>query len=347
MRLINIFFLFLLAPFIGIGIFLYGFPEAASTTSLAVDEVNRKVDYLQANLFDLQKDIVDLSDYISDQEEEYQEQVEILQRMAESSQQKKQESDQIYEERILKMLGPPIKTYYSDRVEIKIFGLDELGYRGYIAKLKLFDPEVFKVVLAGDSLGEKETTLSAVQRSGAILGINGGGFYSQIDNGQKLDLPLGNTIIDGELVNGFHMSDELFFAGIQKDGNLVGGTFSDEDKLLSLNAQEGVSFLPILIQAGKPLPLPNEWKRTRHPRTIIGEYANGDLIMIVVDGRQQEWSSGVTLERLQIKLIELGVKDGYNLDGGGSTTMVYDGEILNRPSDGKPRPVVTNIVIMP
>ena len=55
----------------------------------------------------------------------------------------------------------------------------------------------------------------------------------------------------------------------------------------------------------------------------------------------------MTLERLQVKLAELGVKEGYNLDGGGSSTFVFKGEVLNRPSDGKQRPVVTNIVIMP
>jgi exopolysaccharide biosynthesis protein len=102
-----------------------------------------------------------------------------------------------------------------------------------------------------------------------------------------------------------------------------------------------------LIKAGKPQPVPEEWQSTKQPRTIIGEYANGDFIMIVVDGRQSDWSSGVTLERLQNKLAELGVKEGYNLDGGGSSTMVFKGQVLNRPSDGKERKVSNNIVIMP
>jgi len=69
--------------------------------------------------------------------------------------------------------------------------------------------------------------------------------------------------------------------------------------------------------------------------------------MIVVDGRQSDWSSGVTLERLQDKLAELGVKEGYNLDGGGSSTFIFKGQVLNRPSDGEHRPVVTNIIIRP
>ena len=69
--------------------------------------------------------------------------------------------------------------------------------------------------------------------------------------------------------------------------------------------------------------------------------------MIVIDGRQNDWSIGVTLETLQDKLLELGVKEAYNLDGGGSSAMYYNGKILNQPSDGKERPVVNNIVIMP
>jgi exopolysaccharide biosynthesis protein len=48
-----------------------------------------------------------------------------------------------------------------------------------------------------------------------------------------------------------------------------------------------------------------------------------------------------------VKLLDLGVIDAYNLDGGGSSAFVFDGRVLNRPSDGSERPVVNNIVIMP
>lgn len=69
--------------------------------------------------------------------------------------------------------------------------------------------------------------------------------------------------------------------------------------------------------------------------------------MIVIDTRQGNWSIGVTLENLQDKLLELEVKDVYNLDGGGFSAMPFNGRILNRPSDGKERPVTNNIVIVP
>ncbi|NLB17161.1 MAG: phosphodiester glycosidase family protein, partial [Syntrophomonadaceae bacterium] len=210
--------------------------------------------------------------------------------------------------------------------------------------LKLYDPSVVRVILGKDELGSLETTSSAVKRTGAILGVNGGGFFN---SGKKI-LPIGNTVVNGKLVTGFNPSNgDVFFTGISKSGKLIGGKFYDEESLTRLNPQQGVSFLPILIKGGQPQPVPKEWETTKQPRTIIGEYANGDFILIVVDGRQSDWSSGVTLERLQNKLAELGVKEGYNLDGGGSSAMVFKGKVLNRPSDGKQRSVSNNIVIVP
>lgn len=341
--------LFLLAPFLGSAACLIGFDKKVQALALPVQDINNEVNSLGEDLFALRDRAAAMSDTIIEQEKEYQEQQRILQELAARSHEYKQDSDQIYEERILAMLGPPIDSYRSDRVEIKVFKLDELGYRGYIAKVKLFDPRALKVVLGKDTLGQTETTSSAVARTGAILGINGGGFYSSVQGGKTRIMPIGNTIIDGKLVNrDFSPSNgEVFFAGIDRNGKMIGGRFYDKASLMSLNPWQGVSFLPILIKNGQPLPVPKEWETTKQPRTIIGEYANGDFIMIVVDGRQSDWSSGVTLERLQIKLAELGVKEGYNLDGGGSSTFVFRGKVLNRPSDGKERPVATNIVILP
>lgn len=341
--------LFLLAPFLGLAASLVGFDERAQALAFPVQDMNNEVNSLGEGVFTLRNQAMAMSDAAVQQEKEYQEQQKILQELASRSQEYKQDSDRIYEERILAMLGPPIDSYRSNRVEIKVFRLDELGYRGYIAKVKLFDPKAVKVVLGKDTLGQTETTSSAVARTGAILGINGGGFYSSVQGGKTRIMPIGNTVIDGNLVNrDFSPSNgEVFFAGTDRNGKMIGGKFYDKESLLALNPWQGVSFLPILIKNGQPLPVPKEWETTKQPRTIIGEYANGDFIMIVVDGRQSDWSSGVTLERLQIKLAELGVKEGYNLDGGGSSTFVFKGKVLNRPSDGRERPVATNIVILP
>ncbi len=347
MRLVNLLIILVFAPFIGLGMALAGFGRQAEELGLPLDRMSRPVEAAEKEAASLQQSVSSLNLSAAEQERRYREQESFLGRLAVKSEAQKEMSDQIYEERILAMLGPPIGVHRSSRVEIKVFKLDELGYRGYIAKVKLFDPSAFKVVLAGDRLGEKETTGSAVARTGAVLGINGGGYYSAVKDGRQLAYPIGNTVIDGKFVGGFTADDDVFFAGIRKNGKFIGGTFSTYGDLARLDPWQGVSFLPVLIKEGRPLQVPRQWATTRQPRTIIGEYANGDLIMIVVDGRQSDWSSGVTLERLQVKLAELGVKEGYNLDGGGSSTFVFKGNVLNRPSDGRQRPVVTNIVIMP
>ncbi len=342
--LIIIVFIFLLGPFIGPGVAIMGIDNYTNQMSLPAQEISQNIEHLETSISTLHQNAVTVSETAAELEKEYREQEQTLEELASISQGHKEMSDQIYEERILAMLGPPIDSYISDKVNIKVFKLDELGYRGYIAKVKLFDPEAVKVVLGQDQLGSSETTSSAVTRTGAILGVNGGGFYSSGDQIR----PIGNTVVDGEFVNGFHPSNgDVFFAGISRNGDLIGGKFYDEESLTRLNPQQGVSFLPVLIKDGQPQAVPREWETTKQPRTIIGEYANGDFILIVVDGRQSDWSSGVTLERLQYKLAELGVKEGYNLDGGGSSTMVFKGKVLNRPSDGTQRAVANNIVILP
>ncbi|MCD5407553.1 MAG: phosphodiester glycosidase family protein [Desulfotomaculum sp.] len=351
MRLINIFFIFLIAPLIGVAVAFADFDQRVQVLALPLVEIDQPVKIAENNLIDLQKNIDYIYQTIVEQEKIFQEQQQILHQLAQKTEEQARLSDHVYEERILAMLGPPIRTHRSKRVEVKVFKLDELGYRGFIAKVKLFDPTAFKVVLAQDKLGESETPGQAVARTGAILGINGGGFYNFIQDGREYTLPIANTVIDGKLINGFHYptgpNEDVFLAGIRRDGTLFGGVFYNEPDLMAAKPWQGVSFVPILIQGGKPVTLPEKWQRTKEPRTIIGEYANGDFILIVVDGRQADWSSGVTLERLQIKLIELGVKEGYNLDGGGSSVFIFNGEVLNRPSDGKQRAMATNIMIMP
>ena len=71
----------------------------------------------------------------------------------------------------------------------------------------------------------------------------------------------------------------------------------------------------------------------RHPRTAAGVRADGTLLFVTVDGRQPEWSVGMTCDELADLLLELGATEAVNLDGGGSTTMAAGERTLNRPSD--------------
>ena len=167
--------LFLLAPFMGLGASLVGFDEKAQALALPVQDINNEVNSLGESVFALRESARVMTDTIVEQEKEYQEQQRILQELASRSHEYKQDSDQIYEERILAMLGPPIDSYRSNG-EIKVFKRWAEVPRLH-SQVKLFDPGAVEVVLGKDTLGRPETTSSAVARTGAILGINGGGFF--------------------------------------------------------------------------------------------------------------------------------------------------------------------------
>lgn len=345
MRAANVFLLFLIAPVVGLLIALSGFVQLSEGLLLPVQRLEPAVSSLEHEMYQVHHQAGFVRQSVEEQEQQYAEQQRILTQLAKKSRQQKQFSDEVYEQRILDKLGSPIREHLSERVEVKVFKLEGIGYRGVMAKVKPLDPQVLKVV---HQPGPGETTSAATRRTGAILGVNGGGFYRVVQDGKTYTLPIGNTMVDGKLVDGFQPSrEDIFFAGFNDQGKLVGGICYDRNDLNNLGARQGVSFVPILIQNQRPVSIPVQWKNTRHPRTVLGEYANGDLLFIVVDGRQSPWSSGVTLEDLQITLIEFGIINAYNLDGGGSSSLVFNNELMNRPSEKSERAMATSIVVLP
>lgn len=104
-------------------------------------------------------------------------------------------------------------------------------------------------------------------------------------------------------------------------------------------AEDVVAGLPRLIKNGK---IDITWEQeksskafveTRHPRTAAAKLKDGKFLMITVDGRQPGVSVGMNLNELAEYLLSLGAIDAMNLDGGGSTTMFLDGNVVNQPSD--------------
>lgn len=77
----------------------------------------------------------------------------------------------------------------------------------------------------------------------------------------------------------------------------------------------------------------------RAPRTGVGQLRDGRIVLVAVDGRQPGYSVGLTNFQLAQALVRLGAVTGMALDGGGSTAIAFDGALLNRPSDGRERPV--------
>jgi hypothetical protein len=110
--------------------------------------------------------------------------------------------------------------------------------------------------------------------------------------------------------------------------------------LLMLDGRELTDWTDERIVAG--------FDTTRHPRTIIGTDAQGEIWLVTVDGRNPTLSLGMSFAELRRLSRRLGLRSALNLDGGGSTTMWVAGEIVNHPSDpGGPRKVSDAILVVP
>jgi hypothetical protein len=104
------------------------------------------------------------------------------------------------------------------------------------------------------------------------------------------------------------------------------------------NVPEALGGGPIIVRDGKPVFRSFEGFTTdqlapRHPRTGVGQLADGRIILVAVDGRQPGYSTGLTNFELALTMMRLGAVTASGLDAGGSTTMAFDGKLLNRPSD--------------
>ena len=108
---------------------------------------------------------------------------------------------------------------------------------------------------------------------------------------------------------------------------------------------------PILVRDRKPIfraleDFGSYHLNRRHPRTAIGQRADGRIVMVVVDGRRAGYSAGMTNFELAQTMIRMGVVTASALDAGGSSTMAFDGELLNRPSDtGGERMVAESLLV--
>jgi len=352
---VNKFFAFLLAPALG---FLVAFSWAnpvdklqMEALKLPVEQSNEQATALREKL-DETKDqishaeelIDDIRDRTEKEQKDLEKQNKHIDNLLAASKSQTQKSADVLDTILSNMLGNPIGQSFGKNSTVKVYSLEEAGYRGYMAKVRLNNPQALKMVLANNSVKSKgETTSHAGKRTGAILAVNAGGFMA--DKSGYLT-PLGITVVDGK-IRTFSNNSNLSFVGFNNKGHLVGTKITTQQQISQQGILQGASFLPRLLQDGKRLAIPRDWANARQPRTLIGHFDNGDLLVIVIDGRREGWSNGVTLEEAQRKLQEFHVVDAYNLDGGGSSAFYYNGKLMNKPSGGKERAVVSNLVIMP
>lgn len=213
--------------------------------------------------------------------------------------------------------------------------------------LLVHDPKRIRVVATKYLHKRGETVQEMVNDTGAVAGINAGGFVDTNWQGTGA-YPQGITITDGHLValSGSKIKPQPVIA-FTKEGQMIAGSYS-LGQLRSLHVQQSVGFGPVLVENGKTVPVTAGWDR--NPRTAIGQTKNGTVILIVTDGRYATGpdDAGATYEDVANLMLKYHAVIAANLDGGSSATMVYKGQLLNRPVDilGE-RSVATSIVVMP
>lgn len=111
-------------------------------------------------------------------------------------------------------------------------------------------------------------------------------------------------------------------------------------------ARDIVAAGPLLVRNGEPVTASEGFlhEKNRNPRTAIARTQSGSILLVVADGRQPA-SVGLTIPELARILLMLGAVEAMNLDGGGSSTMVINGRVVNSPSDRRERPVSDAFVL--
>ena len=214
--------------------------------------------------------------------------------------------------------------------KIEVFDIKGEGFSGKM--LVVYDPT--SIVIGLSSLLPKAgETMSAIsEKNKALAGINGGGFMDNgwVGTGGK---PIGFIIQNGKVVydQNNNEKERQDTAGFTKEGMLIVGKHSIE-QLKSYGIKEAVSFGPPLIVNGKKTIKTGDGGWGIAPRTAIGQRENGETLLLVVDGRNMN-SLGATLKDIQDILFQYGAVNAVNLDGGSSTTMYFNGKVINKPSD--------------
>lgn len=216
-------------------------------------------------------------------------------------------------------------------------GDDTVTY--FVANVLLADATVLRSAFANNSFGENITALTSeiAAENGGVFAINGD-YYGFRSTGIVIR-------------NGVAFRDEPARTGLAMytDGTarLYDETTTTADQLVSEGVWNTLSFGPALVDGGEIVSgidevevdtnFGNHSIQGQQPRTAVGFVDTNHLVLVVVDGRDAGYSRGVTMTELAQIMQDLGATTAYNIDGGGSSTMYFNGQVINQPSNGGER----------
>ena len=223
--------------------------------------------------------------------------------------------------------GTVIGEYSDSKTSITLKQYRAYDSDIYVADITVSDASALKTALANNTYGRNitDTTSDIADENNAVLAINGD-YYGARQSGY--------VIRNSKLYR--NTSGDRDALVIQKNGEFkfVSESETSAEQLLQDGALQVFSFGPVLLNNSEISVGENEevgMAMASNPRTAVGYLGNNHYVFVVSDGRTSE-SAGLSLYELASFMKEIGVVDGYNLDGGGSSTMVFKGEIINNPT---------------
>ena len=225
-----------------------------------------------------------------------------------------------YERAILEKKNPGDKY--------KIIEIEGKGYTGYLAAI--YDPSKIHTLVTAKigTSGQYLTTMA--KNNKAVVAINGGGFDDPNYSSNAAN-PLGITYSKGKLVT-YYYAGTGGIIGFDTDNKLVLSSKCTEKSAKSLKIRDAVTCGPFLIVNGKKSGVIGNGGWGTAPRTAIGQRKDGIVLFLVIDGRTVK-RPGADMDDLIEIMQNYGAYNAANLDGGTSTAMTVNYELINDPVD--------------
>ena len=222
-----------------------------------------------------------------------------------------------------------ILTHDKDQV-YKLVNVSGKGYQGFL--VAIYDPSRVSVATTAHLGVRGESILTVSKREGALVAMNAGGFYDPDWNSNGA-LPHGTVISNGKVVSDYKDAGMAGgFIGFDKNNKLILGNMS-KNEALSMGLRDAIEFGPYLIVNGKRSFIKGNGGWGIAPRSAIGQRQDGIVLFLVINGRIAS-SIGADMVDLCDIMENYGAYNAANLDGGSSSELVINNEIVNTPVAG-------------
>ncbi len=223
-------------------------------------------------------------------------------------------------------------SYKDDNISINLSEMTVNNTQVYVADITVSSSDYLKTAFAQNAFGTNVTakTSETAADNNAILAVNGD-YYGANSTGYVIR----NGVVYRDTVREDSSNGDL---AIYKDGSfkIIYEDQISADQLVKDGVVNLLAFGPALVENGEIAVGTNEevgQAMASNPRTAIGIIDENHYIIVVSDGRTSE-SKGLSLYQMAEVMKSYGVKTAYNLDGGGSSTLYFNGQVINKPTTG-------------